>query len=143
MMQTKTNELTESRSRARALWQAKQQGEVYITVGMGTCGIAAGAAETAAAIQKELAARGIDAEVSQVGCVGMCSYEPMVEIQADGRERINYGYVTKRNVKEIFRHYFDGGKLKKATIVGQAIPTVNTSHGHELHSLSFVVPDTQ
>jgi NADH:ubiquinone oxidoreductase subunit F (NADH-binding)/(2Fe-2S) ferredoxin len=142
-MSTMIPTLNEKRTQARTAWQSKQQAPVYITVGMGTCGLAAGAGETAKAIQKELEARGIDAVVSQVGCVGMCSYEPMVEIQADGRERINYGYVTKRNVKEIFRHYFDGGKLKKATIVGQAIPTVNTSHGHELHSLSFVVPGTQ
>ncbi len=142
-MQTKTLTLDEKRTQAQTAWQAKQQAPVYITIGMGTCGLAAGAGETAEAIRQELEARGIDAVVSQVGCVGMCSYEPMVEIQAGGRERINYGYVTRRNVKEIFRHYFDGGKLKKATIVGQAIPTVTTSHGHELHSLSFVVPGSQ
>ncbi len=142
-MQTMTLALNEKRNQARAAWQAKQQAPVYITIGMGTCGLAAGAGETAEAIRKELETRGIDAVVSQVGCVGMCSYEPMVEIQAGGRERINYGYVTRRNVKEIFRHYFDGGKLKKATIVGQAIPTKTTSHGHELHSLSFVVPGSQ
>ncbi|HEY80158.1 MAG TPA: 4Fe-4S binding protein [Caldilineae bacterium] len=141
MTQTWTFDLP--RDQARAAWHAKQHADVYITIGMGTCGLAAGAGETAEAIQKELEARGIEAVVSQVGCVGMCSYEPMVEIQAGGRERINYGYVTKRNVKEIFRHYFDGGKLKKATIVGQVIPTVTTSHDHELHSLSFVALGTQ
>ncbi len=135
--------LTSKRTQARAAWHAKQHADVYITVGMGTCGLAAGAGETAKAIQKELEARGMKAVVSQVGCVGMCSYEPMVEIQAKGRERINYGHVTSRQVKEIFRHYFDGGALKKAVIVGQAIPTVTESHGHELHSLSFVVPGTQ
>jgi len=143
MASSQTWTLDLQREQARAAWNAKQHADVYITIGMGTCGLAAGAGETAEAIQKELEARGIQAVVSQVGCVGMCSYEPMVEIQAVGRERINYGYVTKRNVKEIFRHYFDGGKLKKATIVGQAIPTVTTSHGHELHSLSFVVPGTE
>ncbi len=142
-MQTMTLTLDEKRTQAQTAWQAKQQAPVYITIGMGTCGLAAGAGETAEAIRQELEARGIDAVVSQVGCVGMCSYEPMVEIQAGGRERINYGYVTRRNVKEIFRHYFDGGKLKKAAIVGQAIPTVTASHGHELHSLSFVVPGSQ
>ncbi|HEY54536.1 MAG TPA: hypothetical protein G4N94_13895, partial [Caldilineae bacterium] len=110
---------------------------------MGTCGIAAGAGDTAVAVQRELEARGLSAVVSQVGCVGMCSYEPMVEIQVSGRERINYGGATSRNVKEVFKHYFDGGKLRKAVVVGQALPTVERVNGHALHSLSFVLPGSE
>ncbi len=140
MIAATTSTLAERREQARAQWRAKQQADVYITVGMGTCGMAAGAGDAAVAIQQELDARGLTAVVSQVGCVGMCSYEPMVEIQANGRPRINYGGATARNIKEIFRHYFDDGELRKAVIVGQAIPTVTTSRGHELHSLSFVEP---
>ena len=56
---------------------------------MGTCGLAAGAQEALAAIQAELQQRHLQAMIGQVGCVGMCSYEPMVELQAAGRPRIN------------------------------------------------------
>ena len=137
-----TERLAERRTQAQEVWQAKQQADVFITVGMGTCGIAAGAGDTAVALQHELEARGLSAEVDQVGCVGMCSYEPMIEIQTKGRDRINYGGATSRNVKEIFKHYFDGGNLRKAVIVGQPIPTVERVNGHALHSLTFVEPDT-
>jgi hypothetical protein len=58
-----------------------------ITVGTGTCGLAAGARETLGAIQAELRRRGLEAAISQVGCVGMCSYEPMVELRARGRSQ--------------------------------------------------------
>ncbi len=137
MQQALVHDLAERRTLAQTRWQAKTQADVYITVGMGTCGIAAGANDALKGIQRELEARGIRAEISEVGCVGMCSYEPMVEIQARGRERINYGNVTTRQVKEIFRHYFDGGALRKAVIVGQVMPTTTESHSHVLHSLSF------
>ncbi|MCO6449726.1 MAG: NADH-quinone oxidoreductase subunit NuoF [Caldilineales bacterium] len=136
-----TERLSIRRLEAQKLWQAKQADAVYITVGMGTCGNAAGAGDTLAAVQRELDARGLKADIAQVGCVGMCSYEPMVEIQAQGRERINYGSVTSRNVKEIFKHYFDDGELRKAVMVGQAIPTEQQANGHSLYSLSFVEPD--
>ena len=77
--------LDQRRIAAQAQWQAKTNSDLYITIGMGTCGIAAGAGDTLVAIQRELEKRGLKAVVSQVGCVGMCSYEPMVELQTKGR----------------------------------------------------------
>jgi len=141
MQTTLAKDLAERQALAHSLWQDKIQADVYITIGMGTCGIAAGAGDTVVAIQRELDARGLKVAISQVGCVGMCSYEPMMEIQARGRERINYGNAMAKYVKEIFRHYFDEGELRKAVIVGRAIPTISESHGHQLHSLSFVGPE--
>ncbi len=55
-----------------------------ITVGMGTCGIAAGARETMQAILRELAERDINANVRTVGCIGMCHREPLVDIEQAG-----------------------------------------------------------
>jgi hypothetical protein len=48
------------------------------------CGLAAGAAEVAEAFRQELAARGVDALVSEVGCMGLCYAEPLVDIQPAG-----------------------------------------------------------
>lgn len=128
------------RTEAQAFWREKLASSVYITIGTGTCGVAAGANETLSAIEHELKRRGLAATISQVGCVGMCSYEPMVEMQTPGKQRINYGGATAVTLPEIFAHYFDGGALQEAVIVGEAIPTVTEVHEHQLHSLSFVDP---
>ena len=61
-----------------------------IIVGMGTCGIAAGARETMHAILEELDTRGIDAHVTTVGCIGMCYQEPLVDVEQVGKPRITY-----------------------------------------------------
>ena len=43
----------------------------------------------------------------------MCSYEPMIELQAHGRGRMNYGQATADNIPEIFAAYFEGGALMR------------------------------
>jgi NADH-quinone oxidoreductase subunit F len=143
MKVVKVKELHNRKTRAAAKWHAKTQANVYITVGMGTCGLAAGATETLAAIEAELKSRQLEAVISRVGCVGMCSFEPMVEIQAAGKERINYGQVTAENVTEVFDAYFDGASLRESVIVGRVAPTLARNNGHTLHSLSLVAPDTE
>jgi NADH:ubiquinone oxidoreductase subunit F (NADH-binding)/Pyruvate/2-oxoacid:ferredoxin oxidoreductase delta subunit/(2Fe-2S) ferredoxin len=142
MVSSKFEALATIREKAQERWEAKTNADVYITAGMGTCGLAAGASDTLAAIQDELERRKLTATIGKVGCVGMCSYEPMVELQAKGKPRLNYGQVGPENVPEIFASYFDGGPLKDSVIVGQVLPTVMRRNGHALHSLSFVDPDT-
>ncbi len=139
----RVQQLALRRLEAQAHWRAKQKAALYITIGMGTCGIAAGAADTLRAIEDELHRRGLTALISQVGCVGMCSYEPMVELQIPGRQRMSYGGATVAAVPEIFEHYFNGAQLEMAVIVGESTPTVSESHGHQLHSLSFVNPTSK
>ncbi|MBS3783034.1 MAG: hypothetical protein KGY78_01180, partial [Anaerolineae bacterium] len=109
---------------------------------MATCGLAAGAKDTLAAIEDEIEKRALGAVVSQVGCVGMCSYEPMVELQAKGQPRLNFGNATAKNVPEIFASYLDGAPLEKSEIVGQVEPTTRRRNGHMLRSLSFVDPES-
>ncbi len=128
------------RATARELWLAKTGSDLYITVGMGTCGLAAGAQDTLAAIQAELQQRHLQATIGQVGCVGMCSYEPMVELQAAGRPRINYGQASAENVPEIFAAYLDGAPLGNGVVVGEVMPDVAVHAGQALHSLEFVDP---
>jgi len=131
------------RTQAQQSWQQKQEAELYVTVGMATCGLAAGAKETLAAVEEEIEKRDLDAVISTVGCVGMCSYEPMVELQARGRPRINYGDAIAENVPEVFASYFDDASLEDSVIVGQVDATTRTSNGYMLRSLSFVDPRTQ
>ncbi len=142
MVSSKTATLATVREEAQKHWEAKTSADVYVTAGLGTCGLAAGASATLEAIQGELDKRKLTAVVGKVGCVGMCSYEPMVELQANGRPRMNYGQVGPENVPEIFAAYFDGEPLKKSVVVGQVLPTVMRQNGSALHSLSFVDPET-
>ena len=104
--------LRSRREAAKELWQNRTIGaDLYVTVGMGTCGLAAGAEEAVEAIRQEAARRGLNAEIGRVGCVGMCSYEPMIELQAHDKGRMNYGQATADNIPEIFAAYYRGRAL--------------------------------
>ena len=80
---------------------ASSTDRVQILVGLGTCGIAAGGRATLAALQDKLAEAKVEADVIQVGCIGMCFNEPLVDIAKPGRPRISYGGVTPEIVREI------------------------------------------
>ncbi len=77
---TSLEELKKLREAAQKDMKLRLDTGTTITVGMGTCGIAAGARETMHAILDELQKRQIDAHVVTVGCIGMCASEPLVDI---------------------------------------------------------------
>jgi NADP-reducing hydrogenase subunit HndB len=90
-----------------------------IIVGLGTCGIAAGARETMQAIVKELQRREIDAHVTTVGCIGMCASEPLVDIeQADGA-RITYGQVKPDMIPRLIEEHLINGRVVSEWVVGR------------------------
>ena len=135
--------LAARRAQAVEQWERKSGADLYVTVGMGTCGLAAGAAETLAAIQEEIARRNLQATINRVGCVGMCSYEPQVELRARGKPQVNYGQVTAERVAEIFAAYYEGAPLAKGTIlVGEVRPTIAQHNGARLRSLGFYTPQS-
>ena len=142
MASRETTDLDARIVQAEERWREKQEADLYVTVGMATCGLAAGAKETLAAIEEELEKRHLEAVVSPVGCVGMCSYEPMIELQISGQPRLNYGDATAKNVPDIFASYLDDAPLEHGVVVGQVEPTIRRRNGHRLRSLSFVEPDT-
>jgi NADP-reducing hydrogenase subunit HndB len=73
-----------------------------IIVGMGTCGIAAGARETLLAMMDELKKRRkIDVTISETGCIGLCSKEPIVEIDIPNQPKVIYGNVNPARGREI------------------------------------------
>ena len=92
----------EIQSQALSEWEALQHSEkIRILVGTATCGRAAGAMDTLEAIHRELSRRGIDAIVTQVGCIGLCYAEPLVDIIKPGRPRICYSGVTPEIVSQL------------------------------------------
>lgn len=72
-----------------------------IYIGTGTCGIIAGANDTLGAIRTWLAENKVQADIIEVGCHGMCSAEPVVDVQVPGKTRISFQNVTPERIEEI------------------------------------------
>ncbi|MGI6164152.1 MAG: (2Fe-2S) ferredoxin domain-containing protein [Bacillota bacterium] len=77
-------------------------GSPRIVVGMGTCGIAAGARETMLAMIDELRKRKkLDVTITETGCVGLCVKEPIVEVHIPGQQKVVYGNVDPSRGRQI------------------------------------------
>ncbi len=96
----------EIRKQALLEWQALQHSEQpRILVGTATCGRAAGATAVLETFDRELSDQGIDAIVTQVGCIGLCYAEPLVEIIKPNRPHICYAGVTPEIVPQLIADY--------------------------------------
>ena len=95
---------------ARRRWQELVAGErAWIRIGTALCGEAAGAFEIADYMESELATQGVSAQVSRVGCLGLCFAEPLIDVQLPGGHRIFYGNVSSDDVAEIVSTHVLGG----------------------------------
>ena len=90
-----------------------------ITVGMGTCGIAAGAREVMHAILEELDKRSINGRVTTVGCIGMCEKEPLVDIHQADKPTITYGNITSAMVPRLIEEHLIKGQMVEEWVVGK------------------------
>jgi NADP-reducing hydrogenase subunit HndB len=88
-------------------------GKTQIVVGMGTCGIAAGARETMKAILREIETKEISGiVVTQTGCIGLCEREPIVQVTQGEGEKITYGKVTPAVAMRILNeHVLEGRQI--------------------------------
>jgi NADP-reducing hydrogenase subunit HndB len=110
-------ELSRFREEQQRAIKARRDTGTRISIGMGTCGIAAGARETLEAIQVEIARRGIAAEIASVGCIGMCAKEPLVDIQQAGGSHVLYANVQPEMVgRLIVEHILQGQPVKEWVI---------------------------
>ena len=86
------------------------EGKMRILVGMATCGIAAGARPVLNAFTEELAKRDVHhAVVSQTGCIGICQYEPVVEI-VEGDTKTTYVKMDAEKVQRVVSEHVIGKK---------------------------------
>ncbi|MBM3307663.1 MAG: 4Fe-4S binding protein [Candidatus Eisenbacteria bacterium] len=81
-----------------------------ITVGLSSCGVAAGAADVHAALAREIEARRIGARLRRTGCVGMCYREPIVDVALPGGARCTYGGVKPEHAARIIEEHVIGGR---------------------------------
>jgi len=97
---------SEIQKQALLEWEALQHSKKpLVYVGTASCGKAAGASVVLEAINRELSRRNIEAVVTQVGCIGLCYAEPLVDIIKPGRPRICYGNVTPEIVPQLIEDY--------------------------------------
>jgi len=89
-----------------------------VLVGMATCGIAAGARPVLNAFVEEIAKRGLkDVTVTQTGCIGICQYEPVVEIEIPGQDKVTYVKMTpEKAVKVVNDHLVNHNVVSEYTI---------------------------
>ena len=85
--------------------------QIRVVVGMATCGIAAGARPVLTALTDEIAKRGLtNVTVTQTGCVGICQFEPVVEVYQPGKDKITYVKMTAEKAVEVVAEHLAGGK---------------------------------
>ena len=84
-----------------------------IVVGMATCGIAAGARPVLNAFVDGVNKEGLgsDVVVSQTGCIGICQYEPVVEVYKAGEEKVTYVKMTVEKAEKVLKEHIKGGKV--------------------------------
>ena len=87
-------------------------GDIRIVVGMATCGIAAGARPVLNAFVEGVSEAGLgdNVIVTQTGCVGICQYEPVVEVYTPDAEKVTYVKMTAERAKEVIEKHIKGGK---------------------------------
>ncbi|AZO93394.1 (2Fe-2S) ferredoxin domain-containing protein [Halocella sp. SP3-1] len=111
-------ELRELRNKVQKDLEMRSNSErPKIIIGMGTCGIAAGARKILKAVMKEIDKRGLDVIVTQTGCIGMCEKEPLLDVKMPGKDRVTYGNLTPADVKMIIvEHVINGNVVEDLAI---------------------------
>lgn len=96
--------------------------EVRVVVGMATCGIAAGARPVLNAFVEEVNKGGLAEKVTvtQTGCIGLCQYEPIVEIYEKGKEKVTYVKMTEERAREVVEKHLKGGEPVAEYTIGAA-----------------------
>lgn len=92
--------------------------KIRVVVGMATCGIAAGARPVLNAFVDEIVKRDVKGvSVQQTGCIGMCQYEPIVEVTEPGKEKVTYVKMTpEKAVRVVNDHIVNGNPVAEFTV---------------------------
>ncbi|MCW3490135.1 (2Fe-2S) ferredoxin domain-containing protein [Dethiobacter alkaliphilus] len=117
---TNKDELQALRQQAQQEIAERNQNINRIIVGMGTCGIAAGAQDVVNEILKELQRRHItNVEVVRTGCIGMCEREVLIDVVRAGEDRVTYGQVVPRDIPRIIGEHIVNGRIVEDMVVGR------------------------
>ncbi len=106
-------DLQKLREQVKASMNVRENSDqVRVVVGMGTCGIAAGARDVMKALMDEITKKGLDnVVVSQTGCVGMCDKEPLVDVKLPGGPTVIYGHMDPAKVRQVITSHVVNGQV--------------------------------
>ena len=95
-------------------------GDIRVVVGMATCGIAAGARPVLNAFVEGVNAADLSGTVSvtQTGCIGICQYEPVVEVFEDGKDKVTYVEMTAEKAARVVEEHLKGGNPVNEFTIG-------------------------
>ena len=96
--------------------------DTRIVVGMATCGIAAGARPVLNAFVEEINNADLvgAVTVTQTGCIGVCQYEPVVEIYEPGKEKVTYVKMTPEKAREVVEKHIKNGVVISEYTIGNS-----------------------
>ena len=96
--------------------------EIRVVVGMATCGIAAGARPVLQSLVEQVNELGLgeNVTVSQTGCIGLCQYEPIVEVFKAGEEKITYVKMDAEKAARVAKEHLKDGKVVSEYTIAEA-----------------------
>lgn len=95
-----------------------QKNRFQIRVSLGSCGIAVGAGETFEALkQLKVKKEAGGVQIKKVGCIGLCSLEPVIQVTEAGRPQVTYGKVTPAVAQRIFAEHIEKGLIVQEYVV--------------------------
>ena len=118
MKSLKELEAIRDRMRQTVNTRESDNNTIRVVVGMATCGISAGARPVLNAIVEELARENVaGVQVTQTGCIGICQYEPVVEVYEPGKEKVTYVEMTpEKAIRMVHHHLMKGEPVGEYTI---------------------------
>ena len=112
-----------NRMQGQVGFRSEDENQTRVVVGMATCGIASGARPVLTTLSNAVQEKGLkDVAVTQTGCIGLCQYEPIVEVMAPGKDKVTYIKMTPEKALEIVdQHLIRGQVVGKYTLASADI----------------------
>ena len=112
------------RMQSQVSMRAEDHNPTRVVVGMATCGIASGARPVLTKLSSLVQEKNLTDKISvtQTGCIGLCQYEPIVEVTEPGKQKITYIKMTPEKAEEVLeRHLIGGHIVEEYTLSGADI----------------------
>lgn len=102
--------------------RSEDSSQTRVVVGMATCGIASGARPVLTTLSDAVQTKNLtNIAVTQTGCIGLCQYEPIVEIFEPGKEKVTYVKMTPEKALEVVEQHLIRGQVVSDYVINSAI----------------------
>ena len=135
MVRAMPADFAELEQEALRRWESEAE-RPWLRVGTALCGQAAGGTEVAEALRTALEGQGVEARLSEVGCIGLCFAEPLLDVQVPGGPRVFYGNFDPERASEVVARHVVGGQPVAELVLGYLAP----QHASLAADRDFVAP---